>query len=346
MRWKPPSLKVGQECSKWKRMHHKDEFNANLFGVDVEHLDHNILMEDRYEQTDSAYNLTRNDVRNVTDLHSSTSGVLANLSVLRSELPETDEVYQIGPGWRVEFRPLEVQLTDFENAAYAIFVVLLTRILQSNPSLNLYLPISKVEENMRRAQMKDAVIHQKFWFRTNCLEHNTSNGLVPSMEQIDLQELSLDEIINGQKHKPQWNPLGLFGIQPKNRKHKRPPFPGLANVVLEYLRVHEEQTHCSDIYSRLQPYIHLIQQRAKGKIPTAARWIRQFVMQHKDYQRDGRLTPTIANELLETCENIGMGRTQAPDLYGSSPRVLNLDRVDEEDLMYTNFTQIPQQMKH
>ncbi|VDK45789.1 unnamed protein product [Gongylonema pulchrum] len=30
-------------------------------------------------------------------------------------------------GWRVEFRPTEVQLTDFENAAYCCFVVLLTR---------------------------------------------------------------------------------------------------------------------------------------------------------------------------------------------------------------------------
>ncbi|KIW98629.1 uncharacterized protein Z519_00290 [Cladophialophora bantiana CBS 173.52] len=25
-------------------------------------------------------------------------------------------------GWRVEFRPLEVQLTDFENAAFAVFI--------------------------------------------------------------------------------------------------------------------------------------------------------------------------------------------------------------------------------
>ena len=46
-------------------------------------------------------------------------------------------------GWRVEFRSMEVQMTDFENAAFSIFVVLLSRaILAFN--LNLYLPISKV----------------------------------------------------------------------------------------------------------------------------------------------------------------------------------------------------------
>lgn len=48
-----------------------------------------------------------------------------------------------GIGWRVEFRPLELQLTDFENAAFVVFVVLLTRAILSF-KLNLYIPITKV----------------------------------------------------------------------------------------------------------------------------------------------------------------------------------------------------------
>lgn len=46
-------------------------------------------------------------------------------------------------GWRVEFRPCEAQLTDFENAAYVCFVVLLTRVILSY-HLNFVMPISKV----------------------------------------------------------------------------------------------------------------------------------------------------------------------------------------------------------
>lgn len=46
-------------------------------------------------------------------------------------------------GWRVEFRPMEIQLTDFENAAYSIFIVLLTRAILSY-NLNFYIPLSKV----------------------------------------------------------------------------------------------------------------------------------------------------------------------------------------------------------
>lgn len=46
-------------------------------------------------------------------------------------------------GWRVEFRPCEIQLTDFENAAIVCFVVLLTRVILSY-QLNFLIPISKV----------------------------------------------------------------------------------------------------------------------------------------------------------------------------------------------------------
>ena len=46
-------------------------------------------------------------------------------------------------GWRVEFRPCEVQITDFENAAYGVFIVLLTRAILTF-KLNMLVPLSKV----------------------------------------------------------------------------------------------------------------------------------------------------------------------------------------------------------
>ena len=54
-------------------------------------------------------------------------------------------------GWRVEFRSMEVQLTDFENAAFVTFIVMLTRaILTFN--LNFYTPMSKVLKRPHWAQ--------------------------------------------------------------------------------------------------------------------------------------------------------------------------------------------------
>jgi glutamate--cysteine ligase catalytic subunit len=48
-------------------------------------------------------------------------------------------------GWRTEFRPMEVQLTDFENAAFVVFMALLTRTIRFF-NLNFYIPITKVHD--------------------------------------------------------------------------------------------------------------------------------------------------------------------------------------------------------
>jgi len=45
-------------------------------------------------------------------------------------------------GWRVEFRPMEAQFTDFESAAYVIFIVLCTLTIKAY-KLNFYMPLSK-----------------------------------------------------------------------------------------------------------------------------------------------------------------------------------------------------------
>ena len=50
-------------------------------------------------------------------------------------------------GWRTEFRSMEVQLTDFENAAFTVFVALITRVVLAF-DLAFYIPISKVGPNL------------------------------------------------------------------------------------------------------------------------------------------------------------------------------------------------------
>ena len=58
---------------------------------------------------------------------------------------------------------MEVQTTDFENAAYTCLAVLLSRVILSF-DLSLYMPLSLVDENFRRAHGRDAVRTQRFHF--------------------------------------------------------------------------------------------------------------------------------------------------------------------------------------
>ena len=94
-------------------------------------------------------------------------------------------------GWRVEFRPCEVQITDFENAAIVCFVVLLTRVILSY-KLNLLIPISKVDENMARAQKRDALRREKFWFRRDIVSSKQDEN-----NKEEYTEFTINEIING-----------------------------------------------------------------------------------------------------------------------------------------------------
>jgi glutamate--cysteine ligase catalytic subunit len=81
---------------------------------------------------------------------------------------------------------MEIQLTDFENAAFAVFIVLVTRAISAF-SATLYLPLSKTDENMKRAHARDAVHTQKFYFRNN--HAADSDGTC--------SEMTINEIING-----------------------------------------------------------------------------------------------------------------------------------------------------
>ncbi|KAF8326647.1 glutamate-cysteine ligase catalytic subunit [Cantharellus anzutake] len=83
-----------------------------------------------------------------------------NWQTLRFKIPPPNS----SVGWRVEFRSMEVQVTDFENAAFSIFIVLLSRAILSL-DLNFYIPMSKVDENMQHAQKREAISNQKFYFR-------------------------------------------------------------------------------------------------------------------------------------------------------------------------------------
>jgi hypothetical protein len=75
-------------------------------------------------------------------------------------------------GWRVEFRPLEAQTTDFENAAFVVFITLLSRVILAY-KLNFLMPLSLVDENMIEAQKRDAIRDSKFWFRAD-ITHRSS----------------------------------------------------------------------------------------------------------------------------------------------------------------------------
>jgi glutamate--cysteine ligase catalytic subunit len=159
-------------------------------------------------------------------------------------------------GWRVEFRTTELQFTDYENAAFVSFLVLITRVILSF-KLDLLIPISNVDENMKRAQKRNSCLNEKFYFKVN---------------DNSIKEISINEIING----------GQF-------------YTGLIPMIRSYLSQMEIdcETDC-----KITQYLKTIENKANGKIKTAASWMRDFVMKHPSYKFDSKVNNEIAYDLM------------------------------------------------
>ncbi len=177
-------------------------------------------------------------------------------------------------GWRVEFRAMEVQTSDFENAAYTLFIVLLSRAILSF-RLNLYLPLSRVDANMAAAQQRGAATAGRFYFRRDVTAAAASKCAAADPPQQGKQQgtqgqgeedpddayelMTLAEIVNG----------------------RAGGFPGLVPLVELYLN-----SLAIDVASRraVCRYLRLVSLRASGEAQTTAAFIRDYVAAHPAYR--------------------------------------------------------------
>lgn len=228
-------------------------------------------------------------------------------------------------GWRVEFRPMEVQLTDFENAAFTTFMVLMTRVILTF-GLKFIIPLTKVDENLKRSFKRDAVLEQKFYFRkdilTDCSPPEAEDAVIQCCDggkkcniQDQYTQLSINDIIHGKED-----------------------FPGLLPLIENYMDMVEidVDTRCT-----IKQYLNLISCRAKGKLKTTARWIRDFVQSHPDYKQDSLVSESINYDLLLKCAQISEGTQSDDTLLPSTVDTKTSDEIPsailkEQKLMCNN----------
>lgn len=185
---------------------------------------------------------------------------------------------------------MEVQITDFENAAFASFIVLLSRAI-IEMRLQFYIPMSKLEENMKTAQQKQACTEAKFWFRTKvipCQDMDPAEGSELGDEPYAL--MTVNEILIGQES-----------------------YLGLIPLCRQYLDHSDCKAATRDL---LTEYLAFIEKRAAGSILTTAKWMRNFVLSHEAYRGDCRVPPAAAYDLMVASAEIGNGRRECPELLG------------------------------
>lgn len=257
-------------------------------------------------------------------------------------------------GWRVEFRPMEVQLTDFENAAFSVFIVLLTRAILSF-GLNFYIPISKVDVNMKRAHHRDAVHTQKFNFRKDVYrakarhhtrEASVAAAAVRNRSTASSRAPSPGLTQNQTSHSRQTNGLSSQqrNAEPSPARHSRAGSPDFGPVDEEYAEFTIDEiingvkgTDQDDrggfpglislVYNYLDSlnvdvethyelglYLDLVAARANGSLITTATWIRNYVRSHPDYKFDSYIPGKINFDMMKKLDEIERGIVDAPDL--------------------------------
>ena len=220
-------------------------------------------------------------------------------------------------GWRTEFRSMEIQLTDFENSAFTVFVVLFTRMILSF-DLNLYIPLSRVDQNMQRAHSRDACRKGKFFFRRHLApleEGDDGYGVkYSSMFSRVSQENSNDGTVVKSSHSDDNNNVDADGVSHTRKKApvaqgsdeensyeemtiseimngKGDYYPGLIPLILAYL----EFTNCDDLtMEQMKKYMDFIKKRSTGELMTPASWTRNFIRKHPAYKHDSVISDEIA----------------------------------------------------
>ncbi|KAJ5956572.1 hypothetical protein N7501_010851 [Penicillium viridicatum] len=212
--------------------------------------------------------------------------------------PDKDDI-----GWRVEFRSMEIQITDFENAAFSIFIVLITRAILSF-DLNFYIPIQRTTENMETAHARNAVLDRKFWFRKDPFPRRVPRSAQQSTNGSTFSSTT-SSAVNTPPPSPPLGPVetefDLMTIDDIVNGCADGSFPGLIPLVESYLNSVnvDVETRCF-----LASYLDLIRKRADGTLWTGARWMREFVAKHPSYKQDSVISEEITYDLVKAVEEM------------------------------------------
>lgn len=175
---------------------------------------------------------------------------------------------------------MDIQLTDFENTCLIVTLGLITNVI-NHFNVDFIIPITMADENMKRAHLRNAIIDQKFWFKTNCLkdlENYHQSDLAASnyirsqasdnQEQV-FEELYIHEILEG---KPESN------------------FPGMFTLIRKFMEVQKYNTEHQE---QIEKILDFLMARAKGEVPTGAKFIREYILNHPLYKNDSKISKCL-----------------------------------------------------
>lgn len=217
-------------------------------------------------------------------------------------------------GWRVEFRSMDIQLTDFENAAMVILLGLIVDVI-NNFDVDFIMPISLIDENMERAHKRDGLLTEKFWFKTSNVKGNYRTSTLSETNFIrshpDDSEVSSSDSHSGEAQEPEtYHELYIHEILEGKASIN---FKGIYPLVEEYMY---DKKYNKEQVSQIRVFLNFVMERAKGDIITGAKYMRDFVLNHPAYEKDSVVSNAIAFDLMGSIVNMNNDPEERAKLLG------------------------------
>lgn len=191
--------------------------------------------------------------------------------------------------WRVEFRSMELQPKISDNLKFCTVIELLSKIIcEKEMDVNFYMPISLVDENQEAGYLKNAAIEQKFWFRKD----------IQGASEDEYIQLTLEEILLGKENE----------------------FKGLKSLMADYFCLQYKKLKLGDFtnykslehfhkaYLTYQKAFEFVVKKAQGKLPTYAAWLRDYIVNHPEYQNDCKISDKMAYEIVSITTEVTKGK--------------------------------------
>ncbi len=202
------------------------------------------------------------------DIYENLSGRV--LRTVRLKPPMDDDM-----GWLIEFRPMEIMLTADERSAMLLSIYMIVRLLHENEKINWYIPISKLQENYKRSEQKDAVLKERFLFRTNVYDQGE-----PVIEELTAKEI-------------------LFG---------KGDYKGVMHEV--DCALESSLKLCEHSRELIQCIKQFLFEKVSGERPTLAAWMRKYVDVHPDYLHNSILPRSTIDDMLKHLYKIQVGEVE------------------------------------
>lgn len=181
---------------------------------------------------------------------------------------------------------------------------------------------------MQRAQVRDSVRTQQFWFRKEILSNTCQFNIIGCPEKKELYEYAMKLYQEKAEGTPMSrinssravsttysnvaetlnNPLpkcceeyDQFTINEIMNGNPDRNFIGLIPLVRSYIALSKLD---SKEFEKLDYYISIISGRCSGDLRTPASWIRDFVSRHPEYRHDSVVTESINYDLCHTIKDL------------------------------------------